>query len=172
MRKPEGLKLGKFGLFGNINPADFLSKRELAEVYERNPSLREALGSPATESPISNPQPPTFPLPHFKATKAKRSLPVLNPETGLRDCTTCPAPCCMVLAAEITESEASSGKWEFTTEAGRHFLPRPHGRCVYLDVNNRCTTYAVRPQVCLSYRCDYPGKEDLRIAKWFVKNCV
>ncbi len=175
--KTPGIQLGKFGLFGEIDPADFLSRQELAEAKARYPELGEVFGgrgnpsSPRPNPTHDQPRAPAFPLPHFKPTTRKKHLPVINQATGLRDCTTCPAPCCLVLAAEITEAEARTGKWEYVTEGGRHFLARPYGRCAHLGPDNMCKTYADRPRVCLDYRCDLPGKEDLRIAKWMIQNC-
>lgn len=177
MRRPEGLRFGKFSILGGVDLSAFLTKRQVREVAGRHPEFESLLpgqhgsvGRVEFERP--EPAPQSSPAPAAPA--RHRYLPVVDASTGLRDCRTCPAPCCMILAAALTPAEAASGRYEKVgpDQQGLYYMPRPYGRCTYLTAGNACSIYDRRPAVCRDYRCDFPKQEDERVARWFLQRAA
>jgi Fe-S-cluster containining protein len=163
MRRPEGILLGKYSVFGNVDPTAFLTKDQLAEVRTRLPEFPgfNQQSTPLRVEPIIQ-QPTAQP-------EVKRHLPVVN-ATGQRDCVQCASPCCMILVAGLTPEEVASGEYEMDgpDAEGRYTLPRPWGRCIYLTKDSACGIYSRRPIVCKSYRCD-GATPDRRIDRWLLR---
>jgi Fe-S-cluster containining protein len=179
MRRPEGLRFGRYSVLGGVDLSAFLSRQQVREVAHRHPEFLQLASSRPTagldvqpaargDAPVPLAAEPSRPP---EPARPRRVLPVLDERTGLRDCRTCPAPCCMMLAAALTPDEAASGQYEKVgpDQQGLYFMPRPYGRCTYLTVDNSCSIYDRRPDVCRTYRCDLPGREDERIARWFLQ---
>lgn len=172
--RPAGIKLGEFSILGGVDLSALLTADQLAKVaaiapevvrlrHRRTPftkHLRLLEGGAVEPTPQ-----PTVQLPPAWQ-PVRHTLPVVD-QLGRRDCQTCVAPCCMILAAGLTEEEARSGRWDMEVDRNGHpFLKRRYGRCVYLTPENDCSTYQDRPAVCVGYRCDTPGHEDRRIDRW------
>jgi len=157
-----GVRLGEFSILEGVDLSTLLTAEQLGKIGEVAPEL------------LRRPRPgrihrPSVSLPSISARPVRRLQVVKDDGGGQRDCQACPAPCCMILAAGLTEEEAKSGKWamDIATD-GTPYLMRRYGRCVYLDSSNSCTIYDDRPVVCQQYRCDIPGREDRRIDRWLL----
>jgi len=184
--RAEGVVFGRFSILGNIDLTQLVPREHLAVALARHPEYeaifaagrqrgiqqvaREARGF--RDLPVAPPIRTSEGAILEAARPSRRSLPVYDRGLDRRVCSTCPAPCCQVLWAGLTADEAASGKWEVDGpyENGAFYLKRVFGRCVYLDENNRCTTYQDRPAVCVDYRCDDDRHPDDRISRWLLRN--
>lgn len=155
MPRPEGIWVGRHSFIGNIDLKSILPGIELP-----------TLDVPAEHSP------PKFRIPDLRHSRGHRGLPVFDHGAERRICKTCPAPCCMVLMAGLTEEEVRSGHYAMDgpDDNNNYYLARSYGRCHYLTGENMCSIYDRRPAVCRDYRCDNPGSEDHRINKWFLRH--
>lgn len=190
MRRPEGIRFGKHSIFGDMNPALFLTVEQRAEVSSRHPELARLMAGTASIPSVRataaalfllDRKAPRRPFPPDPAVRLpspmdgeKRRLPLFDHEAGQRVCSTCSSPCCTILAAGLTSTEASSGRYqaEGPDEHGSYYLPRPYNRCIYLTKDNLCEIYEDRPLVCRSYRCDSSGAEDDRVNRWLLREYV
>ncbi len=78
-----------------------------------------------------------------------------NAEDAKTDCSYCRSPCCQLLV-ELTEKETETFEWQeatFQNRTSKVLKRREDGYCVYYVHGKGCSTYDVRPRVCVLYSC-------------------